>query len=130
MSCSRNRFELLDIVPYHDGPSFSRWVRCNKGMDIVALILRQIMKGFFVLPFELIGRTPDMVFFCCSPSSSRFDMLSIKRLYSTCCVCNKCIFDGLSPSFFSNQSALLPMTADISEAFFSQLCPSLDIFLC
>ncbi len=76
----------------------------------------------------LADRTSTGVVFCCwSPSASGFDVFCVQRWYSAYLGCNEWLFELLSLSFISNQSAHSPLISDINKGA-SFLCWALGRF--
>ncbi len=48
---------------------------------------------------SLTGAAPGVVFCCCSPSASGFDVLCVQRWYSAYLGCNKWLFELLLPFY-------------------------------
>ncbi len=51
------------------------------------------------LRFLLIGAAPSVVFCCCRPSASGFDVLCVQRWYSAFLGCNEWLFELLLPFY-------------------------------
>ncbi len=49
--------------------------------------------------FKLTGAAPGVVFCCCSPSASGFDVLCVQRWYSAYLGCNEWLFELLLPLY-------------------------------
>uniref|UniRef100_A0A3B4ZJ67 L1 transposable element RRM domain-containing protein n=1 Tax=Stegastes partitus TaxID=144197 RepID=A0A3B4ZJ67_9TELE len=60
---------------------------------------------------RLTGVIPGVVFCCCSPSASRFNMLCVQRCYSAYLGCNKWLFELLLP--FYQLKPVCPFSSDL-----------------
>ncbi|MEQ2309026.1 hypothetical protein AMECASPLE_034357 [Ameca splendens] len=74
----------------------------------------------------LTGVAPGVVFCCCSPSASRFDVLCVQRCSSACLGCNEWLFELLLP--FYQLEPVWPFSSDL-KAFAPTGLPLTGYFL-
>ncbi len=75
------------------------------------ILVRPVPIVASVSSYYLTGAAPNVVFCCCSPSASGFDMWYVQRWYSAYLGCNEWLFELLLP--FYHFQPVCPFSSDL-----------------